>query len=336
MILVEGEAELDGFDKLAIEMSYSYSGKVTVREIWNSGDDRVGDKPDYLENDDMIKFVDKAVDMFQKSGLSRRKYWDEQASKVAGNPVWLRDKLFKDPGAKIATAGGATVECELDVLDDIIEDKGECVSPEFVKKILEGEWFDAFYPPEEPSFEYMDKAEKAFEEIVGQYGAKWSDLEKIWDGREEYVKWADQSTLEWTRDALYEDFYEGNGYASVWSDCWVDGTGQEARKDILEELDTECGIDGCKWSERKKKTILVFKFSRADVLRMAKLRLRGNTDDAPLLAVTDEDDGELQKVAIYEPQYGWSGFNQDMMAEAAAKFAKRLAGQITKQKDSPG
>ena len=66
-------------------MSYYYSGNVTVHEIWDSEDDRVGDRPDYLENDDMIKLVDKAVDMFQKSGLSRKKYQDEQVEKVINN-----------------------------------------------------------------------------------------------------------------------------------------------------------------------------------------------------------------------------------------------------------
>lgn len=201
------------------------------------------------------------------------------------------------------------MECELDVLDDILCDKGECLSPDFTKKILEGEWSDAFYSPEEPSFDYMNKVEKAFEEIAGEYGAKWSDLEKIWNGREELVEWADSSTLEWMKEALYEDFYEGNSYTIVWSDCWIDGTGQEARKDILEELYTECGVDDCKWSERKKKTVLIFKFSPSDILRMAKLRLRGETEDVPALALMNEEDGEIQKVAIYEPQYGWSGFN---------------------------
>lgn len=101
MICTEDEAELPGFEKLAIEMLRNGAGKITVNEIWDIEDGRAGDRPDYLERDDMIGLVDKAVAMFERSGLYREKYWNEYAAKFIKDLGWLRNKLFKDPGAKI-------------------------------------------------------------------------------------------------------------------------------------------------------------------------------------------------------------------------------------------
>ena len=73
---------------------------------------------------------------------------------------------------------------------------------------------------------------------------------------------------------------------------------------------------------------------------MAKLRLRGFTDNALHLSryncEFDEDDPEFEGVQVKSPYYGWSGFDENAMAEAAANFARRLVGFITMQKDAPG
>ena len=49
----------------------------------------------------------------------------------------------------------------------------------------------------------------------------------------------------------------------------------------------------------------------------------------------DEDEG-TNEIGIEEPYYGWSGFDSGMMKEALRYFTKRLIGEITKVKDSPG
>lgn len=182
-MLVQGEPELPGFDKLAIEMSYNYSGKVTVHEIWDSEDDRASDRPDYLENDDMIKLVDKAVDMFQKSGLSRKKYQNEQVEKVINNPEWIKDKLFENPNISADEDGSYTTEYGLEWLDDILEkDVRDGIDSESVQEILQCEYFGVFNAPDEPSFEYMHKTEDAFNKIAKPYGVKWDMLEKVYKG----------------------------------------------------------------------------------------------------------------------------------------------------------
>lgn len=182
-MLVQGEPELPGFDKLAIEMSYNYSGKVTVHEIWDSEDDRAGDRPDYLENDNIIKLVDKAVDMFQQSGLSRKKYQNEQVEKVINNPEWIKDKLFENPNISADEDGSYTTEYGLEWLNDILE-KNVCdgIDSESVQEILQYEYFNVFNAPDEPSFEYMHKTEDVFNKIMKPYGVEWDMLTKVYKG----------------------------------------------------------------------------------------------------------------------------------------------------------
>ena len=77
------------------------------------------------------------------------------------------------------------------------------------------------------------------------------------------------------------------------------------------------------------------RFSKSEIRNMAKLRLQGLTDDPLLLSLYNEDN-ELEEISIDVPYYGWDGFAEDMMIEAATDFAKRLIGYITMQKDLPG
>lgn len=315
-------------------MSYNYSGKVTVHEIWDSEDDRAGDRPDYLENDNMIKLVDKAVDMFQQSGLSRKKYQNEQVEKVINNPEWIKDKLFENPNISADEDGSYTAEYGLEWLDDILEkDVRDGIDSESVQKILQYEYFGVFNAPDEPSFEYMHKTEGAFNKIAKPYGVEWDMLAKVYKGI--VPDGMDDNIYEWMSEKLDEDFYEDINYDVIWRDCWIEGTGNEARNDILGQLKNKAGVQSCRWSENDKKMLMTCRFSKNEIRNMAKLRLRGLTDD-PLLLNLYNKDNELEEISIDVPYYGWNGFAEDMMVEAAADFAKRLVGYITMQKDLPG
>lgn len=81
--------------------------------------------------------------------------------------------------------------------------------------------------------------------------------------------------------------------------------------------------------------LMVCRFSKSEIRNMSKLRLQGLTDNPLLLSLYNEDN-ELEKISIDVPYYGWDGFAEDMMAEAATDFAKRLVGYITMRKDLPG
>ena len=198
---------------------------------------------------------------------------------------------------------------------------------------MQYEYFDVFSPPDEPSFKYMHKAEDSFNKIAKPYGVEWDMLAKVYKGI--VPDGMDDNVYEWLSEKLDEDFHEGTSYYDVWQNCWMKGTGNEARDDILLQLKDKAGVQSCRWSEDGNKMLIACRFSKSEIRNMSKLRLQGLTDNPLLLSLYNEDN-ELEKISIDVPYYGWDGFAEDMMAEAATDFAKRLVGYITMQKDLPG
>ena len=145
----------------------------------------------------------------------------------------------------------------------------------------------------------------------------------------------DDNVYGWLSEKLDEDFNEGTSYYGVWQNCWIEGTGNEARDDILGQLKDKAGVQSCRWSEDGNKMLIACRFSKSEIRNMSKLRLQGLTDNPLLLSLYNEDN-ELEKISIDVPYYGWDGFAEGMMAEAATDFAKRLVGYITMRKDLPG
>ena len=145
------------------------------------------------------------------------------------------------------------------------------IDSENVQEILQYEYFDVFSPPDEPSFEYMRKAEDVFNKIAKPYGVEWNMLAKVYKGI--VPDGMDDNVYEWLSEKLDEDFYEGTSYYSVWSDCWIEGTGNEARDDILEQLKDKAGVQSCRWSEDDKKMLMICRFSKNEIRNMSKLRL---------------------------------------------------------------
>ena len=327
-MLTDGEAEEDGFEKLALQLKPNYDGKCDLHCIWDANDNSVQDT-DEFQKTTTSDAIDSAIEMFNKSGLSRKKYQDENAEKFVNDPEWVKNTLFKGhPELSVSGDGSYVAEYELDWLDDIIDDsRYEDIGAETARKILQYEYFDVFNSPNEPSFEYVGNAEKIFNKALKPYGIKWDMLEKVYKG--DVPDDMDDEVYEWLFEKLDSDFYEGNGYYAAWCDSYINGTGDEAREDILGQLRCKAGIASCEYSKDVDKMLMKRVFSKNDVLNAAKRRLEGLPDDPLVLMIEDE-------LSLNSPPYGWSGFDEDMMAEAAAEFAKRLIGFITMQKDRPG
>ena len=334
-MLAHGEPEEDGYEKIALQLAVNYQEGSDLENMWDLYDNRIEDTPEFREANAVTSgAVDDAVEMFDKSGLSREKYQDEQVEKVINNPEWIKDKLFEDPNISANEDGSYTAEYGLERLDDILEKDGRAgIDPENVQEILQYEYFDVFSPPDEPSFEYMHKAEDAFNKIAKPYGVEWDMLAKVYNGI--VPDDMDDNVYGWLSEKLDEDFNEGTSYYGVWQNCWMEGTGNEARDDILGQLKDKAGVQSCRWSEDGNKMLIACRFSKSEIRNMSKLRLQGLTDNPLLLSLYNEDN-ELEKISIDVPYYGWDGFAEGMMAEAATDFAKRLVGYITMRKDLPG
>lgn len=334
-MLAQGEPEEDGYEKIALQLAVNCPEGSDLENMWDLYDNRIEDTPEFREANAVTNgAVDDAMEMFDKSGLSRKKYQDEQVEKVINNPGWIKDKLFEDSNISANEDGSYTAEYGLEWLDDILEKNvRDGIDSESVQEILQCEYFGVFSAPDEPSFEYMHKTEDAFNKIAKPYGVEWDMLAKVYKGI--VPDGMGDSVYEWLSEKLDEDFHEGNSYCAVWQDCWIEGTGNEARDDILGQLKDKAGVQSCRWSEDGKEMLMACRFSKSEIRNMAKLRLQGLTDDPLLLSLYNEDN-ELEEISIDVPYYGWDGFAEDMMVEAATDFAKRLVGYITMQKDLPG
>ena len=286
-MLTDGEAEEDGFEKLALQLKPNYDGKCDLHCIWDANDNSVQDT-DEFQKTTTSDAIDSAIEMFNKSGLSRKKYQDEQVEKVINNQEWIKDKLFEDSGISANEDGSYTAKYGLEWLDDILEkDVRDGIDPENVQEILQYEYFDVFSPPDEPSFEYMRKAEAAFNEIAKPYGVEWNMLEKVYKG--DVPDGMDDNVYVWLSEKLDEDFHDGSGYYAVWQDCWIEGTGNEARDDILGQLKLKACVQSCEWSEDDKNMLMTCRFFKSEIRKIAKLRLQGLTDDPFLLNFYNED-----------------------------------------------
>lgn len=332
MVRSDGEGDTTN-NKLALQIS-GYGADAKLTDIWNAEDDRITGDVDA----DVRPLVDDALDMFRKSGLSRRKYQLECIDKMLSNREWVRNKLFA--AANHATPGkngSYSAVFYIDEVLDVIDDKGD-VDSEAVKMIFEGDYFKVFQAPPEPSFEYMNKAEKAFDAVAGEYGVKWGDLEKVYAGH--VPDGMDDEVYAWIEDHLDNDFFEGRGYYSEWSDCWVNGTGAEALDDIVSQLQDEIGLLSYSYDKGAQRLAFTCEFSKDQLRDMARLRTSGFTDNALRLSrydcEYDENEPDFEGVQVESPYYGWSGFDEKAMAEAATDFARRLVGFITMQKDAFG
>jgi len=339
MVLRDGaEAELDGCDKIALQTSLDEDGAVELDAVWDIRDSRIDDGDEYdgtpFSETETYKEVYEALGMFEQSRLNRTVYREKQLERIMRDPEQIKNVVFKDAAAKPGEDGSWTNDYGLDDVCDLIDGESrDAVSEKFIRRILdpEGDLYDIFYSPDEPSFEYMRKAEKAFEDAVGRFGVKWDAIEKAYEGDE--IEGLAEDVQDWMRDQIHEDFYGGNGYGVVWRDCWENGTVEEARKDIVRQISDKIGATEYNWQDG----VFVVRFKPSQIRDMAKMRLAGNDENALRLSMYENtDDDAPETICVYEPQYGWDGFDEDMMAEAAASFGKRLAGRITMQKDAPG
>ena len=74
-MLVQGEPEEDGYEKIALQLAVNYQEGSDLENMWDLYDNRIEDTPEFREANAVTNSaVDNAMEMFDKSGLSRKKY----------------------------------------------------------------------------------------------------------------------------------------------------------------------------------------------------------------------------------------------------------------------
>lgn len=231
---------------------------------------------------------------------------------------------------QMAGDGSVSAVFGMDDLDEALSDGRGYIPAETVKMILDGDgrlydWNG------DADYDLGRNMTAEFDEQMKPYGLNWNKVVKIVQSGE--AEGVDEKTERAVSELMDDDFYEGNGYDVIYADCMSSGTEREAREDVMGQL-KRLGIQSINYD--KKYLAFNCQFSAGAVLEMTKTYRTRNPDlNAFQLMAYDEDEG-TDVIGIEEPYYGWSGFDDDMMKDALRNFAKRLAGEIAKVKDSPG
>ena len=74
-MLAQGEPEEDGYEKIALQLTVNYPNEADLENMWDLYDNRIEDTSEFRETNTVTNgAVDDAIEMFDKSGLSRKKY----------------------------------------------------------------------------------------------------------------------------------------------------------------------------------------------------------------------------------------------------------------------
>ena len=214
-------------------------------------------------------------------------------------------------------------------LNDIIEDD----NIDFVKDILNYDYFEHFYSDDASGFNNMNEVEKIFNNMLKPYNITWSIIEDIYNDPDSKLG-LNSIIQNWIYEQLIDDFYEGQGYATCYNDCLINGMGNNARESIIKQLKNR--IPFLKEIELNNQLLLVCEFTKEDLISIIKKFLKNGSNEDPITLSLYDDYNELEKIEIEEPYYGWFGFDKNMMIEAVKSFAKRLIGFINMQKDIDG
>lgn len=265
------------------------------------------------------------------AGTNREEFSKKLNEKYASDVEWLKQNAFSYADEDLTLLPDGSVMCDLlfDSIDDATDETGD-VNFDFVKDLIYGDDFDLFNVDYDAATMDCKPARRAFDKIRPA-GLTWSDITDIANGNVPDKLDTHDEVINWIRRAMEDDFYEGNGYAAIYTDAVRNGICAEAREDIESQIKSAFFVEKIEYGQRTP--ILKCRFSKDDVMRAVR-GYRCSGDGNPI-ANARYDDGELDRYTFEAPTYGWDGFDDSYMEEAAKSFAKRLEGFAKKQKDSP-
>lgn len=224
---------------------------------------------------------------------------------------------LSDHSFKYSISSDNVVECTCD-LDDFLEsvttegNRGEGLSSKFMSELLTtGEGFES----SDYSFNSRDaKLEieiPEIESVMSQIdeNLKPQTFEDAWDGDGEALEYLDNLGID--EDTLQEMKW-------AYTDAWSSGSMQEAEKDILSEIKSNF-FDFEIYDFNKAlvklgdiKTVLDSYRNIVDSETGGGDNLEYNLDDYNFIACWVAEHNSDELIKIYEPHYGWSGFDKEL------------------------
>ena len=264
----------------------------------------------------------------------------EAFTSLVDKPSVVKNLLFSNSQEfNMEQDGTVTAIVDFDDIEKVYDGGRDGISWKFIKQLLTGEdtydLFDTSY--DTPSMNSMDDVN--FNNILTANGfdVTWSDIADLYDDSlEDDEMFTEDQSSEIIED-IDNDFYDGVGMSSVYSDCKRRGMENEAYESIKDELFPELYLDK-EYGVRDDKVKIILPRERiVDCFKNYSMDDSKNIFE--LLRSDDEYDGEVEKISIREPYYGYSGFDGEMWAEAVDDFAKKVVEILSrppKQKDSKG
>ena len=232
---------------------------------------------------------------------------------------------------------------DVDQIDPIYRDR-DTVSFSFISKMLSGDWFEAFdYYGDNETFESLTYYDTTFNSEIKKISEKggidltnikWSEIMEILrtDGEEE----TENFTVEEARELyvkMNNDFYDDASIWNVFGDCKRNGAAEEAYNDITSDLINNLPLDP---SEPFNNSDLNICIPYEDLIDMCSIsgnridiesdktwydRLHVNLDfsNGWLYAWYSSNKSE-KSFGIYEPRYGWDGFDDSQWRYAISNF----------------
>ena len=235
--------------------------------------------------------------------------------------------------------GTATAIVDFDDIENVYYDDRDGISWQFIKQFLTGDdTFDLFHVPEDtPSMNNMEEGN--FNKILAANGfdVTWSDIADLYDDTLEDDEMFTEDQASEIIEDIDDNFYDGMGMSTVYSDCERYGTENEAYKSIKDELFSELYLDK-EYGVRDGKVKIVLPRERiVDCFKNYFFDYGKNIFE--LLRSDAEYDGEVEKISIREPYNGYSGFDDELWTTAVDDFAKKVVEILSrqpKQGDSSG
>ena len=272
---------------------------------------------------------------------------EEDPKKIVESLLNNKDKLddiFDNVYNLTFDGNNLTGIMEVEDIDSIYRDRDrDTVSLSFISKMLTGDWWEAFnyYDERDDGLEYNDGAFDSEIKKISREGGidltkiKWSEIMEILRtyGSEETENFTEEEAKK-LYDKMDNDFYDDMSIWSVFSDCKRNGAAEEAYNDIKSDL-----IDNLPLNPKEpfNNSDLNISIPFEDLVNMCsdKSTIRVDIENDTtwydrLYESLDFSNGWLyawysskfstDSFGIYEPSYGWDGFDDSQWRLAVSNF----------------
>lgn len=284
----------------------------------------------YMDEDD--RSVDIMDDVF--SGKDDKEVINFYLNKIGSEltPEVIVERIKKDINGEIVSQSddSVIVRTPLDELDGVVGSNARSnrngLSFETIEKILRGDGWDVFdgygYDTRLKDLYsgYTDKFDKAMKE--NGINLDWdSDIDKIYedyfDNEDEKLSDAQLTKLKYV---LSEDFgFTGMNVQSVISNCQINGSVNDAEKDIQSDLISE--INSLKKIELGEDRPLIFEFP---MLKVRAYYVFLPNDYSNIIKYMEQIGDYDNPKTIDEPYNGWDGFDEKDWEEHLDGFIKQV------------